>query len=195
MPGYFELLLGFVSVWSAELLRLGYSAAPHHQIMFEVKTLPHMNSLFILAHAPLAHALRQCALHVFPDCADWVAALDVQPNVSPDETLAAARIVSAQVGNLPGVGGLLVLTDVFGATPCNVAQKLCDGISSKLVCGVNLPMLLRTLSYRHEPLDALVARAVSGGTQGVMQVNITAPQNQALRNFGKHDQDHYFHQQ
>ncbi|MGY8905145.1 MAG: PTS sugar transporter subunit IIA [Burkholderiales bacterium] len=154
-----------------------------------------MNSLFIIAHAPLAHALRQCALHVFPDCADAVAALDVQPNVSPDETLAAARITMSQVGNAPGASGLLVLSDVFGATPCNVAQKLVDGTSSKLVCGVNLPMLLRTLSYRHETLDALVARAVTGGTQGVMQVNITAPQNQANRKFGNHDQDQHFHQQ
>lgn len=154
-----------------------------------------MNSLFIIAHAPLAHALRQCALHVFPDCAEVIVALDVQPNVSPDETLAAARIAMSQVGNVPGASGLLVLTDVFGATPCNVAQKLVDGISSKLVCGVNLPMLLRAVSYRQEPLDTLVARAITGATQGVLQVNITAPQNQANRKFGKHDQDPHHHQQ
>ena len=49
------------------------------------------NSILIVAHAPLANALRQCALHVFPDCGDGVAALDVQPNVSPEETFQAAR--------------------------------------------------------------------------------------------------------
>lgn len=150
------------------------------------------NSILIIAHAPLANALRQCALHVFPDCADSVAALDVQPNVSPDETLAAARIVSAQLESAGQVSGILVLTDIFGATPCNVAQKLVDGVFSRLITGVNLPMLLRTLSYRHESLEALVARAVVGGTQGVMQVAITAPQNQARR---KNDQDHHDHQQ
>jgi PTS system ascorbate-specific IIA component len=53
-------------------------------------------------------------------------------------------------------------------------------------------MLLRTVSYRHEPLEALVQRAIVGGTQGVMQVAITAPQNQARR---KHDQDIHDHQQ
>ena len=58
--------------------------------------------------------------------------------------------------------------------------------------GINLPMLLRSVSYRHEPLDALVARAVTGGTQGVMQVAITAPQNQVRRN---HDKDQHEHQQ
>lgn len=150
-----------------------------------------MNSILIIAHAPLAHALRQCALHVFPDCGGGVAALDVQPHVSPEETLASARIAMEQLPSAPG-DGVLVLTDIFGATPCNVAQKLVDGARSRLICGVNLPMLLRTVSYRHEKLDALVSRAVVGGTQGVMQVAIAAPQNQAKR---KNDQDHHDHQQ
>ncbi len=151
-----------------------------------------MNKILIIAHAPLAHALRQCALHVFPDCEPYVGAVDVQPNVSPDETLGSARIMLAQLGGGADVKGVLVLTDIFGATPCNVAQKLVDGLKSKLITGVNLPMLLRSVSYRHESLDALVTRAVAGGTQGVMQVAITAPQNQARR---KNDQDKYDHQQ
>ena len=147
-----------------------------------------MNGIFIIAHAPLATALRQCVLHVFPDNPAGVVALDVQPNVQPEETLAQARILFAQMGTSQA----LVLVDVFGATPCNVAQKLVDGVNSKLIAGINLPMLLRTVSYRHEPLDALVTRALAGGTQGVMQVAITAPQNQARR---KHDPNDHDHQQ
>ena len=150
-----------------------------------------MNAILIIGHAPLAHALRQCALHVFPDCAASVAAIDVQPNLSPEETLATARIALQQLRH-PGVKGVLVLTDIFGATPSNVAQKLVDGVTSRLITGVNLPMLLRAVSYRHESLDALVSRAVIGGTQGVMQVAVTAPQNQPRRS---HDQDQYDHQQ
>lgn len=147
-----------------------------------------MNSILIIAHAPLAHALRQCALHVFPDCERGVQSLDVQPHVSPEETMAAARIAMEQLGT----GPVLVLTDVFGATPCNVAARLVDGVRSKLVAGVNLPMLLRTVTYRHESLDALVSRALVGGAQGVMQVAITAPQNQARK---RNDQSHHDHQQ
>ena len=145
-----------------------------------------MNGIFIIAHAPLASALRQCALHVYPDCAAGVVALDVQPNMSPEETLAQARIIFSQLG----LGSALVMVDVFGATPCNVAQKLVDGNPSKLLTGVNLPMLLRTVCYRNEPLDALVARALAGGTQGVMQVAAIAPQNQAKRNHDPDDNDH-----
>ena len=151
-----------------------------------------MNAILLIAHAPLANALRQCALHVFPDCETTVAAIDVQANLSPDETLATARIALEQLGRLPQVKGVLVLTDIFGATPSNVAQKLVDGVRSRLITGVNLPMLLRSVSYRHEPLETLVSRAVVGGTQGVMQVATVAPQNQARK---KNDQDHGDHQQ
>lgn len=148
-----------------------------------------MNGILLIAHAPLASALRQCVLHVFPDAQDAVVALDVQPNVPPEETLAQARMLLSQMARPQ----TLVVTDVFGATPCNVAQRLVDGVRSKLVTGVNLPMLLRTVSYRHESLDALISRALIGATQGVMQVAVTAPQNQARR--ATHDQDHRDHQQ
>ncbi len=151
-----------------------------------------MNSIFIIAHSPLAQALRQCALHVFPDCDNVIVALDVLPNVSPEETLGAGRITLTQMLN-PPLSQVLVLADVFGATPCNVAQKLVDGVRSRLVAGVNLPMLLRAVTYRHETLDALVQRALTGGTAGVMQVAVSAPQNQARRK--PSDQDLRDHQQ
>ena len=145
-------------------------------------------SILIIAHAPLASALQACVLHVFPDAADAVIAMDVQADMPTNTVLTAARqhlenIVTDQV---------LVLTDVFGATPCNIAQKVVDGVRSKLVAGVNVPMLLRTVNYRHEPLDVLVTRAITGGTQCIMQVAVTAPQNQNRKN---HDQKQYDHHQ
>ena len=147
-----------------------------------------MNKILIIAHAPFAQALRACALHVFPDCAQQVQALDVPADEPCDKTFeTACALAPAEEG-----GDLLVLTDVFGATPCNVAQRLVDGVQSRLVAGLNLPMLLRSITYRHEPLEALLSRATAGGTQGVMQVAITAPQNQARRN---HDQDRHDHHQ
>ena len=146
------------------------------------------NGILIIAHAPLASALRQCVLHVFADAEPALAAFDVQPNVPPEETLAGAGLAL----DLLGTTNTLVLTDMFGATPCNVAHKLIDGVHAKLVAGVNLPMLLRCVTYRHEPLDALVARALVGGTQGVMQVAVTAPQNQVRKT---HDQNQHDHQQ
>lgn len=146
------------------------------------------NAILIIAHAPLASALRQCVLHVFPDCGDQVRVFDVQPHVPPEETLLGAR----QAMNFLDVTGVLVLTDIFGATPCNVAQKLVDGVGSRLVTGVNLPMLFRAVTYCQESLESMVTRALAGGTQGVMSVSVTAPQNQQRKT---NDQDRHDHQQ
>lgn len=144
------------------------------------------NGIFIIAHAPLASALRQCVLHVFPDLGDAVAAFDVQPNVPPEESLAIAR----QTLSMLNAPQSLILTDMFGATPCNVAQKLIGGTESKLIAGVSLPMLLRTVTYSDESMDALVARALAGGTRGIMQVSTTAPQNQVRKNNEQSIDDH-----
>lgn len=122
--------------------------------------------ILIIAHAPLASALRECVLHVYPDLADEVLALDVLADVPTEVTRASVRAHLAQL-HTPEV---LVLTDIVGATPCNVAKTVVDEVHSKLVAGVNLPMLLRTVNYRHETLDVLVARALSGGAQCIMQV-------------------------
>ena len=123
--------------------------------------------ILIIAHAPLATALRDCALHVFPECAEEVVAIDVPPQEAPEVTYAHAlqRLQSDSFLQT------LVLTDVIGATPANVAQRLVNNKDAQLVAGVNLPMLLRTVCYRHEDLQALTRRALDGGTQGVMQLS------------------------
>ncbi|HWP19869.1 MAG TPA: PTS fructose transporter subunit IIA [Burkholderiaceae bacterium] len=149
-----------------------------------------MSGILIIAHAPLASALKACAAHTFPDCAAAVEALDVQPDQPVEETEAQARVLLARVQRPDA----LILTDVFGATPCNIAQRLADGVHVKVVAGANVPMLWRSLCYRNEPLDALVARAVAGAAQGVMQVSGARPQNQQTHS-PAHDQDHHHHQQ
>lgn len=146
-----------------------------------------MNAVLIIAHAPLAHALRAGALHVFPEAAPDIAAVDVEASAPPEASLAAAQ---AALAALPA--GVLVLADVFGATPCNVAQRLVEGKSLPLLAGASLPMLLRAVGYRHEPLETMAQRALAGGTQGIMAVTVTAPQNQHQRT--PHDQardDHH----
>lgn len=130
-----------------------------------------MTRLLIVAHAPLASALVAVARHAFPDCADQVQALDVTPTDQPQDLERGLRAMTAGQDTL-------VMCDVFGATPCNQALQSADGESVRVVCGVNVPMVWRALCYAHEPLDALVSRAVVGGSQGVMTLSATRPQNQ-----------------
>jgi mannose PTS system EIIA component len=136
-----------------------------------------MPGLLIIAHAPLASSLEVVARHVYPDFSAVLKVLDVSADMSPEEVEEKARVLLAKVRSPEA----LILTDVFGATPCNVAQRLADGVQVKLVTGVNVPMLWRALCYWGEPLDSLVARAVAGATHGVMQVAVAKPQNQASK--------------
>ena len=133
-----------------------------------------MSHLLIVAHAPLASALRAVGAHAFPHCATGVRAVDVQPDEDPDA-------LEARLREMIGEGEALVLCDTLGATPCNVAQRAAYGLRARIVTGVNVPMLWRALCYAGEPLDAWAARALAGGTQGVLQVAGTRPQNQSQR--------------
>lgn len=150
-----------------------------------------MSGLLIIAHAPLASSLKSVALHTFPDCGRFLAALDVAPEMSLEDVEGQAREMLQQIRD----PNALILTDVFGATPCNAAQRLSDGAQVRVITGVNVPMLWRTLCYAGESLDALVARALAGATQGVMQVASARPQNQANKPGIVHDQAQHQHQQ
>jgi PTS system ascorbate-specific IIA component len=120
--------------------------------------------ILLIAHAPLASALRDCVGHVFAERMGTVVALDVQASDAAETVLQQARHLRQGMG----AEDVLVLTDVMGATPCNVAAKLVKDTQDKHVCGVNLPMLWRAVAYQHEPLAQVVKRAIEGGQQGVM---------------------------
>ena len=122
--------------------------------------------LLLIAHAPLASALRACALHVFPECDTAVLALDIAPDAQPQQMCEAAHTLLQR----SGAQQTLVLSDVVGATPCNVAQSLTGDDHVRLLAGVNLPMVLRAITYREEPIASLVERARLGGQQGVVEL-------------------------
>ncbi|MBB4842998.1 PTS system ascorbate-specific IIA component [Paucibacter oligotrophus] len=122
-----------------------------------------MSGLLVIAHAPLASALKAVAEHTFPHCAPQLSVLDVGPEMSVEDIEAAARACLAAAGHAQN----LILTDVFGASPHNAALRLV-GESVRVVCGVNAPMLWRSLCYAKEPLDVLARRAVDGGIAGII---------------------------
>lgn len=122
-----------------------------------------MSGLLLIAHAPLATALKQVAEHTFPHCSLQLSVLDVTPDMNADDVESQARALIAASGHVQ----TLVLTDVFGATPTNAALRL-QGEQVKVLTGVNVPMLWRSLCYAGEGLDALIQRASLGGTQGIV---------------------------
>ena len=147
-----------------------------------------MAGVLLIAHAPLASALLAVARHAYPDAR--VEALDVQPDTAPAHLAAHIQLALERLRDPDA----LVLTDVFGATPCNVAMRAADGHQVRVVAGVNVPMLWRVLCYQRLPVDELAERALDGARNGVLPVSTTAPQNQVTR-AKEDDQVHAQHQQ
>jgi mannose PTS system EIIA component len=154
-----------------------------------------MTRIVIVAHEPLAASLQAVARHVYPDCGVHLAAVDVPAGAGLAEAEAAVRKALAPA--LEAGDDVLVLVDVFGATPCNAAMAVADGVRVRVVAGVNVPMLWRTLCYASQPLDELVGRAVAGATQGVMQLGAARRQNQGgpVGQGPANDQVQHHHQQ
>ena len=106
-----------------------------------------MIGLLVVAHDPLAKALLDCAKHVFGSDPPHCLALDVPAEADPLVWLEKARALHAEVDQGDGV---LVLTDMFGGTPTNIAAQLARPRRTAVLTGVNLPMLLRAINYRED---------------------------------------------
>jgi len=134
-----------------------------------------MVAIVVLAHRPLATALIEAARHVYsrdPCLASrYLTGMDIAPDADVATALAQARtlVLAADQGN-----GVLVLTDMLGATPGNVAAQLAVDGQVAVIAGVNMPMLLRALCYGQSDLATLVAKAAAGAAAGVQQIAASA---------------------
>jgi PTS system ascorbate-specific IIA component len=126
-----------------------------------------MIGILLVSHGAFGESLIHCASHVLGKRPLYVRQLGVTVHDDPDEILPTAEDL---IRFLDQGQGVLVMTDIFGATPSNIAMRLLKPGHVEGIAGVNLPMLIRALTYRDEPLEAVVAKALSGGSEGVMRM-------------------------
>lgn len=127
-----------------------------------------MIGILILAHSRLGDALIDCATHIMGAVPPALATLTVTAKDDPVDMLQQAQQLVAALDTGHGV---LILTDMFGATPSNIACRLLDPGQVEGVSGVNLPMLMRALTYRTQPLAMVASKAQTGGQAGVLFMN------------------------
>ena len=128
-----------------------------------------MIGILIVAHEPVASSFAAAIRHVLgnmPAQFDW---LDVANNARPAEWQSRARHLAAHLDSGEGV---LICTDLCGATPCNIANQLNQPGKVHVVTGLNMPMLLRAINYRNSTLSELTEKALAGGKNGVMQLEL-----------------------
>ena len=119
-------------------------------------------------HDPLADAFMATASHMFEGKQERIEAI----NVKADQDLNEVHLNARQaIQRLDDGSGVLVLTDVLGATPCNCCCQLTVQGHVQVIAGVSLPMLLRAITYRHNDLETVIEKALSGGKSGVVRVD------------------------
>lgn len=126
-----------------------------------------MIGLFLITHGTYGESLIQCACHVLNKRPPQIAQMGVSAQDDPLDALPLAQRMLTLVDSGKGV---LVMTDVFGATPANIALKLLEPGRIEGIAGANLPMLLRALTYRDKDMPTLIAKAIAGGRDGVVNM-------------------------
>jgi PTS system ascorbate-specific IIA component len=124
--------------------------------------------ILIVSHGEIGKSLLESASQILGARPQQVATLSVWRQDDPDDLVLRARELMEQIDDGHGV---LILTDLFGATPGNVVSRLLDDGRVEGVSGVSLPMLLRVLTGRNGLLAAAVQRALSGGAEGLVHMN------------------------
>ena len=122
--------------------------------------------VMLMTHESVGRALISAAHHVMPTLPLIVDAVEVPPQSDPE---IMRKLTEKHARELDQGGGVLVLADLYGATPCNIGLSLSElGVTLRCVSGLNLPMLLRVLNYADRPLDELAEIAATGGRGGIL---------------------------
>jgi PTS system ascorbate-specific IIA component len=126
-----------------------------------------MVGILIVSHGAFGESLIHCASHVLGKRPLYLRQLGVTIHDDPDAILPVAEDL---IRFLDQGAGVLVFTDIYGATPSNIASRILKPGRVEGLAGVNLPMLIRALTYRDEPLEVLIDKALSGGVEGVTRM-------------------------
>ncbi len=122
-------------------------------------------ALLTITHEEIGASLLATAQAMLVQCPLAVAHLKVSAGADPDTLLIHAH---EMVRLLDSGEGVLILTDIYGATPANIALRLSPEPRMRVVSGINLPMLVRVLNYPDLSLDELADKALSGGHDGII---------------------------
>jgi len=129
-----------------------------------------MIGILMITHEELGDSLIRCAYHMLGEQPQQLRALAVRSNDEPDVLLQKAQVVIREMHESDGI---LVLSDMFGGTPCNIAMKLTHMDNVKGLSGLNLPMLITALNFRHLPLDECLNKTRNNGQESIVHFNET----------------------
>ena len=126
-----------------------------------------MIGILLITHGELGKSLIECATHVLGEKPKFLDSLTIENDCAHDNMY---KEIFEKINLLDQGKGVLILTDIFGATPCNIITKIIEPGKVNAIAGVNLSMLIRSISYRHESFEALIAKAIEGAQDGIIHI-------------------------
>ncbi|MCE7917765.1 MAG: PTS fructose transporter subunit IIA [Nitrosomonas sp. PRO5] len=127
-----------------------------------------MIGILIISHEQLGASLIDCIIHILGERPPLLVNHIVSSTEDPDSGSVRLQVTLEQLDQGSGV---LILTDIFGATPANIARKQIRNGRIECLAGLNLPMLLRAVQYRHQPLPQLIDKILAGGRESIFQIS------------------------
>ena len=127
-----------------------------------------MIGILLITHGTLGESLVQDVCHILNKRPPLFGQLGVSAQDDPLDILPLAQTL---LNTFDEGDGVLILTDILGATPANLALKLLEPGRVECVAGLSLPMLLRALTYRKNGMETLIKKAISGGHDGVINMH------------------------
>lgn len=121
-------------------------------------------ALLFITHGNIGKSMHDAAVLVIGSSPLRSAFIPVAENCQPEQSIQEAK---STIAELDSGDGVLILTDMYGSTPSNIACAL-QLLNVKVIAGLNLPMLMRILNYPTLPLHRLADKAVSGGKEGIL---------------------------
>ena len=126
-----------------------------------------MTGILLVTHNGLGDSFVDCVKHVLGEVPPNLKVLSVLAGDDPQLKMVEGQ---ALIKQLDTGGGVLILADVFGATPSNIGRQLCHAEHVIGVAGLNLPMLLRVVCSPDKPLPELAQTAIEGGRECIVQM-------------------------
>jgi len=124
--------------------------------------------ILLVTHNHLGESFLDCVMHVLGEVPQHLMALSVSASDDDQQKLIEGQ---ALIKQLDAGSGVLILADVYGATPSNIARQLCHSERVMGVAGVNLPMLLRTTCHPPVTLAEMAKVALEGGRGCITYIN------------------------
>ena len=126
-----------------------------------------MIGILLVTHGKIGESLIDCAAHILDNYPISVESLSINSN---NDLHKYSDIIAKKIKNLESGHGVLIMTDIYGATPCNLLNKFIEEDKVEVITGINLPMLIKAISDRKDNINTLINDSIKCAKKNIKKI-------------------------